>query len=66
MANDIKVTVTESNGRRRASSGSPWEPTVGYARAVRAGNTIAITGTVGINADGTFPKSPENDEEPRS
>jgi enamine deaminase RidA (YjgF/YER057c/UK114 family) len=65
MANDIKITVTESHGRR-ASSGSPWEPKVGYARAVRAGNTIAITGTVGINADGTFPKSPENDEEPRS
>ena len=57
MANDIKITVTESNGRRRASSGSPWEPKVGYARAVRAGNTIAITGTVGINADGTFPKT---------
>ena len=57
MANDVKITVTESNGRRRASSGSPWEPKVGYARAVRVGNTIAITGTVGINADGTFPKT---------
>jgi enamine deaminase RidA (YjgF/YER057c/UK114 family) len=57
MANDIKITVTDSNGRRRASSGSPWEPKVGYARAVRAGNTIAIAGTVGITADGTFPKT---------
>jgi enamine deaminase RidA (YjgF/YER057c/UK114 family) len=55
MANDITITVTESNGRRRASSGSPWEPKVGYSRAVRAGSTIAITGTVGILADGTFP-----------
>lgn len=55
MANDIRITVAESDGRRRASSGSAWEPKVGYSRAVRAGNTIAVTGTVGVNADGTFP-----------
>src|SRR5262245_60487603 len=54
---DVKVTVSDSNGRRRASTGSPWEPKVGYSRAVRAGNTIAVTGTVGIAADGTFPKT---------
>ena len=57
MANDVTITVSEAHGRRRASSGSPWEPKIGYSRAVRAGNTIAITGTVGINADGTFPKT---------
>jgi enamine deaminase RidA (YjgF/YER057c/UK114 family) len=57
MANDVKISVTESGGRSRASSGSPWEPKVGYSRAVRAGNTIAVTGTVGIEADGTFPKT---------
>ena len=57
MANDVKITVTESGGRKRASSGSAWEPKVGYSRAVRVGNTIAITGTVGVNADGTFPKT---------
>ena len=27
---------------------------MGYSRAVRSGNTIAVTGTVGINADGTY------------
>ena len=27
---------------------------MGYSRAVRSGNLIAITGTVGINADGTY------------
>jgi enamine deaminase RidA (YjgF/YER057c/UK114 family) len=57
MANDVKITVTESGGRKRASSGSAWEPKVGYSRAVRIGSTIAITGTVGVNADGTFPKT---------
>jgi len=56
MANDEKITVTESGGRKRASSGSAWEPKIGYSRAVRVGSTIAITGTVGVNADVTFPK----------
>lgn len=27
---------------------------MGYSRAVRVGNQIAITGTVGVNADGTY------------
>ena len=27
---------------------------MGYSRAVRSGNTIAVTGCVGINADGTY------------
>lgn len=57
MASDVQITITETNGRRLASTGSPWEPKVGYSRAVRAGNTIAVTGTVGIAADGTFPKT---------
>ena len=30
---------------------------MGYSRAVRSGNTIAVTGTVGINADGTYSKT---------
>jgi enamine deaminase RidA (YjgF/YER057c/UK114 family) len=51
---DIKITVAERAGRKCASSGSKWEPIMGYSRAVRSGNTIAVTGTVGINADGTY------------
>ena len=54
---DIKITVEERAGRRCASSGSKWEPIMGYSRAVRSGNTIAVTGCVGINADGTYAKS---------
>jgi enamine deaminase RidA (YjgF/YER057c/UK114 family) len=30
---------------------------MGYSRAVRSGNVIAVTGTVGINADGSYAKS---------
>src|SRR3954447_19751756 len=54
---DIKITVEERAGRKCASSGSKWEPIMGYSRAVRSGNTIAVTGCVGINADGTYAKS---------
>ncbi len=54
---DINITVEERAGRRCASSGSKWEPIMGYSRAVRSGNTIAVTGSVGINADGTYSKS---------
>lgn len=54
MTPTVKVTVTERGGRRYASTGSAWEPVIGYSRAVRTGDTIAVTGTVGVEADGTF------------
>lgn len=54
MTPNVKVTVTERSGRRYASTGSSWEPVIGYSRAVRAGDVIAVTGTVGVEADGTF------------
>ena len=57
-SSDVKITVTErANGVRTASSGSKWEPIMGYSRAVRSGGHIAVTGTVGVNADGTYAKS---------
>ena len=36
----------------RFSSGSPFEPVVGYSRAVRAGNVIEIAGTVATDHTG--------------
>jgi enamine deaminase RidA (YjgF/YER057c/UK114 family) len=52
------MTISErANGVRTASSGSKWEPIMGYSRAVRSGSHIAVTGTVGVNADGTYSKS---------
>ena len=57
MADAIQMTVSEKSGRRCASSGSKWEPILGYSRAVRSGNLIAVTGTVGIGADGKYSPS---------
>jgi enamine deaminase RidA (YjgF/YER057c/UK114 family) len=57
MAKDIDITVKDMAGRKCASSGSKWEPLMGYSRAVRSGPTIAVTGTVGVNADGTYSPS---------
>ena len=54
MTPTVKVTVTERGGRRYVSTGSSWEPVVGYSRAVRVDNLIYVTGTVGVEPDGTF------------
>jgi enamine deaminase RidA (YjgF/YER057c/UK114 family) len=45
--------------RRRISSGSSFEPTIGFSRAVRVGDRVLVSGTAPVWPDGSCDPDPE-------
>lgn len=45
--------------RQLISSGSPFEATIGFSRAVRVGNRVLVSGTAPIWPDGSCDPDPE-------
>ncbi len=44
--------------RTRVSSGSPYEPVIGFSRAVRVGDRVLVAGTAPVFPDGSCPDDP--------
>jgi enamine deaminase RidA (YjgF/YER057c/UK114 family) len=45
--------------RQRIASGSPFEKTIGFSRAMRVGNRVIVSGTAPIWPDGSCDPDPE-------
>lgn len=45
-------------GRTHVSSGSPFEESIGFSRAVRAGDRVLVSGTAPVWPDGSCPDDP--------
>jgi enamine deaminase RidA (YjgF/YER057c/UK114 family) len=42
--------------RKNITSGSPFEPSIGFSRAVRVGNRVLVSGTGPVQPDGSCPE----------
>jgi enamine deaminase RidA (YjgF/YER057c/UK114 family) len=51
--------MADPSGRRRIASGSPYEPVIGFSRALRVGGRVLVSGTAPIWPDGSCDPDPE-------
>jgi enamine deaminase RidA (YjgF/YER057c/UK114 family) len=51
--------MASATERQRVTSGTPYEPVVGYSRAVRVGGRVLVAGTAPIWPDGSCDPDPE-------
>lgn len=51
--------MTDPSPRRRVSSGSPYETTIGFCRALRVGDRVVVAGTAPIWPDGSVDADPQ-------
>ncbi|GAC1462940.1 MAG: RidA family protein [Chloroflexota bacterium] len=56
---DSKLEQAMSENRLTVSSGSPFEATIGFSRAVRAGDRVLVSGTAPVWPDGSCDPDPE-------
>ena len=50
--------MSDTNSRKRVQSGSPFEATIGFCRALRTGDRIVVSGTAPIWPDGSVDPDP--------
>jgi enamine deaminase RidA (YjgF/YER057c/UK114 family) len=48
-----------TSARTRISSGSPYEATIGFSRAVKVGDRVVVSGTAPVWPDGTCDPDPK-------
>jgi len=53
----LKALDADPPQRKRISSGSPYEPRIGFSRALRSGNRVLVSGTGPVMPDGGCPES---------